>query len=454
MSAPPPDSGNGAVAETGRGPRSARELELLLEMEALRSENQHLRQFYARHLSTPQDPPDGQPGLPLPLHPQGHTLRGSDGPRTAQLEYEAVFAALARAFPIGIFRTDEAGVLTHVDNQLQQIFGLEEQDFFNFGWMRCVHSADVAVVKEYWERGVATGTSTSLEFRIIRPGSEDIAHVIARNIPQFDEQGRLTGQLGFVQDISQLRKLEAEARIKDELNRQIIASSPDCTKVLDLQGLVLQMTARGCKLVEVDDFEQVRGSDWTTWWPEEGQNLARSALDQARTAGGARFVAFGNTFKGTPKWWDTMISPICDAQGNAVMLSIAYGADQSYGNDLHVPDVCYPAGGFQIEQRMTSTLTLEGNISLPTRRLVAQRSQRREPLTYWVVVGERAVTGAVASKLAALSYGMQGIVPDGMIIRMSTLGLSDQESFAEQDAFAAEMLRNLPPRWKAKLTGV
>lgn len=140
--------------------------------------------------------------------------------------------------------------------------------------------------------------------------------------------------------------------------------------------------------------------------------------------------------------------------GNVVMLSIAYGADQSYGNDLHVPDVCYPAGGFQIEQRMASTLTLEDNISLPTRRLVAQRSQRREPLTYWVVVGDRAVTGAVASKLVALSYGMQGIVPDGMIIRMSTLGLSDQESFAEQDAFAAEMLRNLPPRWKAKLTGV
>mgnify|MGYP000962004744 CR=1 FL=1 len=40
-----------------------------------------------------------------------------------------------------------------------------------------------------------------------------------------DAQGALIGQLGFVQDISQLRKLEAQARIKDELNRQIIASS-------------------------------------------------------------------------------------------------------------------------------------------------------------------------------------------------------------------------------------
>lgn len=139
--------------------------------------------------------------------------------------------------------------------------------------------------------------------------------------------------------------------------------------------------------------------------------------------------------------------------GNVVMLSIAYGADQSYGHDLHVPDVCYPAGGFQIVQRTDSNLQFGDNLSLPTRRLIAQRAQRREPLTYWVVVGERAVTGAVAAKLAALSYGMQGVVPDGMIIRVSTVGLPDKQAFAEQDAFAAEMLRNLPSRWKSKITG-
>lgn len=139
--------------------------------------------------------------------------------------------------------------------------------------------------------------------------------------------------------------------------------------------------------------------------------------------------------------------------GNVVMLSIAYGADQSYGHDLHVPDVCYPAGGFQIVQRTDSQLQLGDNLNLPTRRLIAQRAQRREPLTYWVVVGERAVTGAVAAKLAALRYGMQGVVPDGMIIRVSTVGLPDKQAFAEQDAFAAEMLSNLPARWKSKITG-
>jgi PAS domain S-box-containing protein len=99
-----------------------------------------------------------------------------------------------------------------------------------------------------------------------------------------------------------------------------VRGSPDCTKVLDLEGHVLQMTDQGCRLVEVDDFELVRGSDWTQWWPADGQHRAREALQQATRTGHARFVAFGNTFRGTPKWWDTVVSPITGGDGRPVML--------------------------------------------------------------------------------------------------------------------------------------
>src|SRR5690606_5404465 len=44
------------------------------------------------------------------------------------------------------------------------------------------------------------------------------------------------------------------------------------------------------------------------------------AVAAARQGKGSRFVAFGNTFKGTPKWWDTALTPICDAQGQPAML--------------------------------------------------------------------------------------------------------------------------------------
>ncbi|WP_137922318.1 PAS domain S-box protein [Hydrogenophaga sp. 2FB] len=298
-----------------------RERALLLELETLRAENEHLRRSYAQQLSgklpAATQSPDthtSQAHLPLPLTPET-----AASPETAQLEYEALFAAMASVFPIGIFRTDHAGVLTHVDEKLQGIFDLQREHFPNFGWLSRVHPDDLEQVQQHWVRGIATGESLSVEFRLVRPG-DDIVHVLVRNTALRDAHGAITGQLGFMQDITQMRTLEADARIKDELNRQIIGSSPDCMKVLDLQGHVVQMTAQGCRLVEVDDFEAVRHTDWTTWWPDDGAALAREAIEKACQGKGARFVAFGTTFKGTPKWWDTMVTPICDTQGQPLML--------------------------------------------------------------------------------------------------------------------------------------
>jgi PAS domain S-box-containing protein len=117
-----------------------------------------------------------------------------------------------------------------------------------------------------------------------------------------------------------LRPLGTLPTATDELNRQIVASNPDCAKVLDLHGNVLQMTERGCHLMEIDDFEDVRDSNWIQWWPEEEQGRVRTCIHDACQGSNARFVGFARTFKGSPRWWDTVISPIRGPQGSIDML--------------------------------------------------------------------------------------------------------------------------------------
>ena len=299
----------------------ARETALLLEIEALRAENQHLRRQYAQALSSQQP---GTPGeavaeLPLPLRPSFKALNAQAHPVTAQMDYEALLAALSSVFPIGIFRTDSAGVLTHVDESLQRIFDLPAEAFPNYGWVKRVHPDDVAEVQQAWQEGIIQGNYLSLEFRLVRSDGT-ITHVLARNAPIHDEEGNVIAQRGFLQDVTSLRQLQASARFKDELNRQIIDSSPDCAKVLDLDGRVVQMTEKGCRLVEVDDFETVRGSVWADWWKDENHTLSIQAIERAKKGEQSRFAAFGNTFKGTPKWWDTVVTPIFNAAGKPSML--------------------------------------------------------------------------------------------------------------------------------------
>ena len=53
------------------------------------------------------------------------------------------------------------------------------------------------------------------------------------------------------------------------------------------------MTEKGCRLVEVDDFETVRGSVWTDWWKDENNTLSLQAIETAKKGEQARFAAFG-----------------------------------------------------------------------------------------------------------------------------------------------------------------
>ena len=303
-------------ADAGERQAEARLQELERELASVREENAHLRQQMARQLTG--HAPDAATTLPAPLD---IALRATGHGKTsaARLEYEGLLAALASVFPIGVFRVDHAGLLTHVDESLQRVFGLSAEAFANLGWLPLVQPKDRDRVKQHWINSVTRTDSLSIEFRIDRPNGEQ-AHLLVRNVPQLGENGQLLGHLGFVQDISSLRSLQADARIQEELNRQIIASSPDCTKVLDLEGHVRQMTEQGCRLVEVDNFEDVRGSLWLDWWKDENRQRATNAVEAARQGRTSRFLAFGKTFKDTPKWWDTVVSPLHDEQGKPAML--------------------------------------------------------------------------------------------------------------------------------------
>ncbi len=107
--------------------------------------------------------------------------------------------------------------------------------------------------------------------------------------------------------------------------------------------------------------------------------------------------------------------------GERIMLSVAYGGDQSDGTSAHRPEVCYPAQGFAINANRAGTLAL-GEREIPVRRLMSALGTRHEPITYWIVVGGEVVTTGIGQKLAQMRYGVRGIIADGMLVRVSSIG--------------------------------
>ncbi|MFM9438482.1 PAS domain S-box-containing protein [Janthinobacterium sp. CG_23.3] len=96
---------------------------------------------------------------------------------------------------------------------------------------------------------------------------------------------------------------------------QLFESSPDCVKIVDLNGNLLAMNRNGQCLMEIDDCADLIGKQWASLWPAQIQGEVHSALDVARSGKNGRFEAFCPTAKGAQKWWDVMVTPIFDLDG-------------------------------------------------------------------------------------------------------------------------------------------
>ena len=143
-----------------------------------------------------------------------------------------------------------------------------------------------------------------------------------------------------------------------------------------------------------------------------------------------------------------------DRSGNVVMLMVAYGPVQNYRLKAHRPEICYTAAGFRVSEKHGEELNYsQKQQPLKLIRLIAEREARFEPVSYWMRVGNDIATGVVDRQLIRLKYGLRGIVPDGALVRISTVGLSKEMSFKVQDQFIHDFLDAVAPQDRKFFTG-
>ena len=146
----------------------------------------------------------------------------------------------------------------------------------------------------------------------------------------------------------------------------------------------------------------------------------------------------------------TYINP----QGYRIMLSIAYGGDQSDGMNVHRPEVCYPAQGFELSRVWSERLQL-GNRDIPISRATTRLGQRIEPLTYWIINGDKVIDArSFDGRIVQLSYTLRGKIPDGMLVRVSSIDPDTKRAFEIQDRFSREMVKAVDDAFRVRIAGI
>lgn len=142
-----------------------------------------------------------------------------------------------------------------------------------------------------------------------------------------------------------------------------------------------------------------------------------------------------------------------NAAGRRIMLSVAYGRNQHKGMNTHKPEICYPAQGFRVTQApVPGTIDFQGR-SIAVTRLVAQAGNRQEPITYWLMVGDEITQFGYPQRWVAIRYGLAGLIPDGVLVRVSSVDADVPAAYALQEAFVHDLLRSVSPARLPRLLG-
>lgn len=139
--------------------------------------------------------------------------------------------------------------------------------------------------------------------------------------------------------------------------------------------------------------------------------------------------------------------------GAAVMMLVAYGDTQSDLLQLHRPESCYPALGFNLVSTKATKLPLPGGAALPIREVVAAAGGRQENIVYWTRMGEYLPDSGNEQRKVRLQNAMAGYVPDGALIRFSVVGDDASSAFALMDRFIPALLAAVPSANRKALIG-
>ncbi len=149
----------------------------------------------------------------------------------------------------------------------------------------------------------------------------------------------------------------------------------------------------------------------------------------------------------------TLSRTYINSKGYRMMLSIAYGRNQSDALSLHKPEICYPAQGFTLLTTEKDQISLMGH-SMATTRLTTELGQRFEPITYWTVVGDDVVASGIHKKWTEMLYAMRNRVPDGMLVRVSSVDKNTEVAHAIQSQFVNDMVGSVSTAYRGRFAGI
>lgn len=238
----------------------------------------------------------------------GGATESAGGFNVPHSQYEEL-GKILNSVPQVVWRADAHGRADFFSSQWMKLYGGSPDELMGTGWLRFVHPEDIATVLEARRIEGKKAKPWEIKLRILqRDGT--YRWTLIRSSPELDDNGRIHCWYGVCLDIQDTVDSQEALRESEALYRSVLESSADCIKIIDQDGRLLFLNSSGKSALELDDPAEVIGTQWIVAWPLESRPEVERALHQARCGKKARFSGYCPTAKGSPRWWDVILTPI------------------------------------------------------------------------------------------------------------------------------------------------
>ena len=133
-----------------------------------------------------------------------------------------------------------------------------------------------------------------------------------------------------------------------------------------------------------------------------------------------------------------------DGVSPPIMLLLAQSASQTGFLQIHRPETCYTASGYRISS-VTPHVIRIGSKEIQTSSMDASSGGPTEHVIYWTRVGNDMPTTWKTQKWATAEQNLRGIIPDAILVRISTVNENGDAAKAAIDNFARALIASVPP---------
>lgn len=141
------------------------------------------------------------------------------------------------------------------------------------------------------------------------------------------------------------------------------------------------------------------------------------------------------------------------ASRSSIMLLVAYSNVQDGMLQVHRPEACYPANGYRLSPTRVQNVSNGVGGIIPSNVFSADGVSRTEQILYWTRVGGFFPTSWLDQRIAVVRANISGAIPDGVLVRVSTLAPDMTSAQADLTTFAEQLVRTASPAARQLMIG-